>query len=150
MKIIKIFLLLFSLAALISGCVSEKETVDKENYNISGLEKGSYNFIMYDSSGAKLADGNFSVDTIKNDIVTGTYSFKNKYKSFSGFSIMNGRFRGEINRTENTVTINTNPRVADANTFFTLKRTSEGLSGTWIHTLFRGSIQGGKFTAKKL
>lgn len=122
----------------ISGCSSSNSTTGFE------FGKGKYRFTMSDSTGSKLAEGILNVVSYSNNKISGTYDITKKYKEFDGIEVMNGEFSGDINKTEKTVFINTNPKIADANVFWNMKFTKSGLSGTWIYSVFRGNATGGK------
>lgn len=107
------------------------------------LEKGKYKFLMSDSSNVKIAEGELNVTGFEGDKISGNYKFKIKYKNINAFDVMNGEFSGDVNKKENKVFINTNPRIADANVFWNLKFTKSNLKGSWVYSLFRGNSTGG-------
>lgn len=128
------FYLLISLPVIvIAGCSSGNSDSSFE------LKKGEYKFVMTDSNKAMLADGIINIKSYSNDKISGTYKFTKKHKAFDGFDVMNGEFSGEVSKKENKVFINTNPKIADSNVFWNLKFTKSGLSGSWVHSVFRGS-----------
>ncbi|MBV6477896.1 MAG: hypothetical protein HGGPFJEG_00641 [Ignavibacteria bacterium] len=131
------FFFIFIPAVILAGCSSGNSD------SSFTLEKGDYKFIMTDSLKSKLAEGILTVKTISKDKFSGTYKFTKKHKDFSGLEVMNGEFSGEINKAENKVFINTNPRIADSNVFWNLKFTKSSLSGSWVHSVFRGTSSGG-------
>lgn len=113
--------------------------------------KGKYKFVMKDSSGVKIASGILNVTAYENDKISGTYEFTDiTKKDFEGYSSMNGEFSGDVNKSEKTVFINTNPRIADSNVFWRLKINRNSLSGDWTFSVFRGQMTGGfiKITKK--
>lgn len=123
--------------AFISGCSSGNSDSSFK------LEKGEYNFVMNDSNKIKLADGIINIKSYSKDKISGTYEFTKKYKDFDGFDVMNGEFSGEISKAENKVFINTNPKIADSNVFWNLEFKKSGLTGSWVHSVFRGNASRG-------
>jgi len=135
----KLFIIfIISISAIIySGCSSGNSEGSFK------LEKGNYKFSMTDSLKSKLAEGTLSVKTVSSGKISGTYVFTKKYKDFDGSYVMNGEFSGDINKSENKVFINTNPRIADNNVFWNLEFGKSGLSGSWVHSVFRGTSSRG-------
>ncbi len=105
---------------------------------------------MTDSLGKKILDGNLTVkDYLVNDI-SGTYEIVNVYqKDFIALGVMDGTFDGNVMQDSNTVFINTNPRIADANVFWNMKIRSTSVSGEWRYSVFRGSVNKGKVKITK-
>lgn len=126
------------------------------------LKKGKYSYILTDSLNAPLVEGVMTVDAVtKTDIggknmynVTGTYTITNitTDTSYTAFSTMRpGDYKGFYNDSLRTVNINTNPQIADANVFITSDVRTDGLSGWWNFSTFRGTQnQAGFFKASPM
>ncbi len=109
----------------------------KQN-SIGYLSEEGYDFVMYDSTGIKAAEGSLTVKSITNNKIRGVYSFKKVYQEFDGYKSMNkGEFTGVVNNKEKMVLINTNPLHADNNVFFNLKIEPASLKGDWYYTVSR-------------
>jgi hypothetical protein len=113
--------------------------------------KGNYKFVMTDSVGKKILDGNLAVKDYIDDKISGTYEFTNVYqKDFVALGVMDGTFDGNVLPNDsNKVFINTNPRIADANVFWNMKIKSSSVSGEWRYSVFRGSVNSGKVKITK-
>jgi hypothetical protein len=93
---------------------------------------------MYDSAGIKIAEGNLTVKSFKDNKISGDYSFTKVYTEFEGYqSMRKGEFKGSVNDKENMVLINTNPQQADNNVFFNLKIEPLSLKGDWYYSVSR-------------
>ncbi|CAN5569235.1 hypothetical protein BH10BAC5_BH10BAC5_13180 [soil metagenome] len=115
------------------------------------IEKGKYNFVMYDSTGVnKIAEGDFYVESADTTKFKGTYNFKIVFQEdFPGQSSMNGDYTGQINYKERKASVNTNPRIADSNVFFSLYLDQAAMFGDWSYSTFRGPRAAGKVTISK-
>ena len=132
-RIIKVTFFIFLSIAFIS-CSGGNSKHNSLGY----LSEGSYNFTMYDSAGVKIAEGNLTVKSFKDNNISGTYSFTKVYTEFEGYQSMSkGEFKGSVNDKENMVLINTNPQQADNNVFFNLKIEPLSLKGDWYYTVSR-------------
>ncbi|HAX48264.1 MAG TPA: hypothetical protein PK605_06500 [Ignavibacteria bacterium] len=155
MKIITLLSIMFVLMFnACSGSDSEKSI---------SLKTGKYGYVLSDSSGNSLVEGEMSVVTITkqqgtgdvNDYeVTGSYTItKNTADStYQGFSTMNGgEMKGYYNDARKFININTNPRIADANVFINAIVKSKSIEGGWHYSTFRGTHnEGGLFKATKI
>jgi len=155
MKILAILSIAFALVFnACSGSDSEKSI---------SLKTGKYTYVLSDSAGTSLVEGEMSFVTITklqgtgdvNDYeVTGSYTItKNTADStYQGFSTMNGgELKGYYNDTRKFININTNPRIADANVFINAIVKSKSMDGGWHYSTFRGTHnEGGLFKATKL
>ncbi|HMQ69032.1 MAG TPA: hypothetical protein PKA90_08355 [Ignavibacteria bacterium] len=139
-----IYFLLITAMTVTIGCSSGSE---KKPFVFG---KGKYKFVMTDSIGNKILDGNLTVkDYLVNDI-SGIYDIVNVYqKDFIALGVMDGTFDGNVIQDSNTVFINTNPRIADANVFWNMKIRSSSVSGEWRYSVFRGSVNKGKVKITK-
>ena len=109
----------------------------KQN-SIGYLSEGSYDFIMYDSTGLKTAEGSLTVKSFTRKKIQGVYSFTKVYQEFDGYKSMSkGEFTGAVNNKEKMVLIDTNPLHADNNVFFNLKIEPASLKGDWYYTVSR-------------
>lgn len=105
---------------------------------------------MTDSLGKKILDGKLTVKDYLLDKISGTYELTNVYQEdFIALGVMNGEFDGNVIQDSNTVFINTNPRIADANVFWNMKIKSSSVSGEWRYSVFRGSVNSGKVKITK-
>jgi hypothetical protein len=145
-KSISVFIFLFSILILISGCSSSSDYKTKK-FN---LGTGKYNFEMSDSLGKPIAGGTLNLITKENENISGNYNFTKIYqKDFPGLSTMEGDFAGNISDSGRTVFINTNPRIADSNVFWNMKIKNNALTGEWVFSQFRGAVNKGKIKITK-
>jgi len=144
---IKTLLLIYILSVLmsISGCASSSE----ETAFTFGT--GKYNFVMYDSTEKKIAEGTLNVKSKTANNISGTYEFTDIYqKNFPGLSSMDGVFEGNIIPADKKVFINTNPRIADSNVFWNMSIKKTSLSGEWMFSTFRGKANKGRIKITKI
>jgi len=151
MKIIVILSIVFVIA--FNSCSgSETETS-------ASLKKGTYSFVLSDSSGNSLVEGKMVLDTIKiqkdnrDYTVSGSYTISKMTTdtSYHGFASMNGGpFSGYFYESTKLVNINTNPKIADANVFINAYLKGTAIEGGWYYSTFRGmNKEGGLFKATK-
>lgn len=139
-----LFNFLFLFIIFLSGCSSSNEA------SPFVFGKGKYNFTMTDSTGKTMVKGIINVLEKTGDNISGVYELKNIYdKDFPGLPTMEGTFAGNINQTEKTVFINTNPKIADSNVFWNMEVKKNSLQGDWNFSVFRGSINKGKIKITK-
>ncbi len=132
-KITSCLFTVFLIASVIS-CSGGSGRKDSVGY----LSEGKYNFIMYDSSGEKTAEGILNVKSFSEIKINGNYSFTKVYNEFAGYESMSkGEFTGKVNNKEKSVLIDTNPLIADNNVFFNLKIGESSLEGDWYYTYSR-------------
>ena len=155
MKIITLLsIVLVLLFNACSGSDSEKSI---------SLKTGKYGYILSDSTGISLIEGEMSIVKItkqtatgdENDYeVTGSYTItKNTADtSYYGFATMNGgELKGYYNDKKKFISINTNPRIADANVFLNATVKTGEMRGSWSYSTFRGTRnEGGLFSAVKI
>lgn len=153
MKIIIRFLLLPVLVLLYSCSSSNNvKTVD--------LKKGDYSYVISDSIGTSLVEGVIKIDAIKKDEVTVNYRISGTYTitkmtedtSYTGFSTMKGgEYSGFYIDSLKMLSINTNPKIADANVFINAKVNGNEMKGGWSFSTFRSGLkEAGLFTANKI
>jgi hypothetical protein len=112
--------------------------VNSKHNSLGYLSEGSYNYTMYDSAGIKIAEGNLTVTSFKDNKISGNYSFTKVYNEFDGYQSMSkGEFKGSVNDKEKMVLINTNPQQADNNVFFNIKIEPLSLKGDWYYSVSR-------------
>lgn len=130
-----------ALMALLAGCSSSGSG------EYVAFEKGDYTFQMKDSAGGKLVDGNLTVVNVQGNNVSGTYTFTKKYvDDFPGLSSMGGEFAGNVSPDQKTVSLNTNPKIADANVFVSLTAGKYSFYGNWAYSTMRGTLGKGRIT----
>ena len=142
---------LFAIGVLISiaGCSSTNNPCPCNAPLL--IEKGKYNFVMYDSTGInKIAEGDFNIESADTTKFKGNYVFKIVFQNdFPGQSSMNGDFTGQINYKDRKASVNTNPRIADSNVFFSLYLDQTSMFGDWSYSTFRGPRAAGKVSISK-
>jgi hypothetical protein len=150
----KIGFLLLPVFVLLYSCSSSNnvKTVD--------LKKGDYSYVISDSSGLSLVEGVIKMDAIKKDEVTVNYRVSGTYTitkmtedtSYIGFTSMKGgEFSGFYNDSLKMLSINTNPKIADANVFINAKVTGNEITGGWSFSTFRSGLkEAGLFKAIKI
>lgn len=143
-KVLSLFFV-FPVIVYLCGCASSSEE------SAFSFGTGDYNFIMYDSTGKKIAEGVLNLKSKTANNISGTYKFENIYvKDFPGLSSMNGDFEGNIIPADKKVFINTNPRIADSNVFWNMSIKKSSLSGEWMYSTFRGTGNKGKIKITKM
>lgn len=124
------------------------------------LKKGTYSYSIMDSSKKSLVEGKMNIKTVTWDrtmaqyIVDGSYSIvkmtdDTSYTSFSTLKMSNGEFKGYYDDKRKFISINTNPKIADANIFINADVKGSEISGGWYYSSFRGlNKEAGVFIAK--
>jgi hypothetical protein len=148
-----IFCIILALA-LVSCSGSDSTTKVK-------IKKGEYSYILTDSANTTLVEGILKIDAVTKmkDVGQDMYSVTGSYTidkmtddtAYVGFSSMRaGDYKGFYNLLTNSVNINTNPQIADANVFINADVKSGSIEGSWSFSTFRGSSkEGGFFKAIK-
>ena len=141
-KVLPVFLTaLFVLLSACSGGESEKSFP---------LKKGKYSYILTDSMGTSLVEGEMMLNSITkqkdvgedNYVVDGSYTITkaNSDTTYIGFGTMSGgELKGYFNEKTKLININNNPMIADANVFLNGKVTGSVIEGTWNFSTFRGA-----------
>lgn len=124
------------------------------------LKKGSYVYIISDSSGKSLVEGMLMINSVKKQMQRADYSVTGSYtisemtgdSSYTGFSSMrDGDFKGYYNDSLKFININTNPKIADANVFINAYVKGNDMQGGWSFSTLRGTHkEGGIFAASKV
>jgi len=143
MKSLKLFCLAILTAVAFTGCASSGSS------SFLPVEPADYSFTMYDSKGAVLIKGTMTVKDLtlvdkETGRLNGTYTITDSYGDFAGKSSMNGEFSGDYDYSKGKIFMNTNPRIADANVFFSLTMYSSFYEGTWQYSTFRGPTDNGR------
>lgn len=147
------------LCIIASGCSSSNtdEVVKKptKKGGDSLLPYGNYEVSMYDSAGGKLLDAVMTIDSVGPSanadmkLVIGSYKIIKDYADFSGRSTISGEFEGYLNNDRKVLSINTNPRIADANVFINFNIVGKTLDGSWNYSTYRGSTNKGKVSGRR-
>lgn len=154
----KIITILSIIAAIFISSCSGSESEKKIS-----LKTGKYGYVISDSTGKSLIEGEMQINTItkqkdvgtENDyIVGGSYTItkNNADTTYMGFSTMNGgEMTGYYNEERKFININTNPKIADANVFLNAFLKKGNLEGGWHYSTFRGTHnEGGLFKAERI
>jgi hypothetical protein len=148
---IKFFILpvLVSTALLIGACGSSKTTTKKiVEINKAPVDTGVYDFSIYDSLQFKLADGTLNIKNTNNTRLYGSFEVINQYvDNIPGLFKKSGDFEGQYSLEESRISINMNPKIADANIFLNGTAYRDSVIGTWNYSTFRGPANEGIFKA---
>jgi hypothetical protein len=143
---IKAYMYVIAFLIFASGCTSSS---DDSTFTFG---KGSYNFVMYDSTGKKvMIKGIMKVAAYQGDKISGTLEYTTVYdENFSGYSSMSKEFEGNVIKKEKKVWINTNPRIADSNVFWNMIIGKSSMNGEWSYSMFRGAGSKGKIKVTQI
>lgn len=122
------------LSAIILVSCSGSQTME------SRISTGDYIFTMYDGNEKIIMSGTMTVSNIVNMEISGTYNITNLVdKNFEALGVMEGKFKGTMEKNTSAVFINTNPMIADANVFFNLRYNyvEAKFVGEWRYSVFR-------------
>lgn len=149
----KIFLLLFlSIIILISftSCGNfDCSTKDIDSYYLA--EGGTYFFRMEDVNKQPILEGVLKVQKRKGLSMSGTYEITKVYKeSYPGINSMMGTFTAKESDDDNTVYLNTNPKIADDNIIFEFNLMKNKIEGKWYRTTIKGKIDEGNLSGNFL
>ena len=121
------------------------------NKNYDKIQKGKYSFIFEDSLGNKLTEGIFTVESINFQKVNGVYEVKNMFvDKINGLNSKGGNFEAQMDSSMKNLSINMNPKIADANLFINAMVKKDSLIGDWYFSTMRGKQNPGLFRAWKL
>ena len=135
----KIFLTILPVLIL-AACNSSKNFGEDLEFT-----KGDYTYNMLDSSGNKLASGNFFIAEINGKDVSGTYTIDEMFvDAFPGRESMTGKFSGQLGVDNKTLWVNTNPKLSDNNVFMNITAGKFSYLGEWRFSTMRGSVGAGK------
>ena len=140
------FITLFSL--LYFSCGSNSDNVLHPLINIDVPD--SYYFEMMNSDNAKILDGILKIENITEADVSGSYTISNVYdKTFPGLSSLGGKFTGQRKKSDNWLSLNLNPKIADNNIFVNLTVMKYYLMGSWVQSGMTGVSLRGAFNSYK-
>lgn len=140
---INIILLSLLTLVFISGCSSSKDS------DVKRLQIGTYSFTMKDSSGKKLVDGNIVFESMTKGNLSGKYEFTKKYvDNFEGMNTMTGSFSGNYDSVKSTLSLNMNPKIADANVYINASVYKSTIVGDWSYSTMVGVKNKGTFKAR--
>ena len=117
--------------------------------NSTTLLTGTYDFTMTDSlAGITLVKGTVSVDTSGDDLFGHYYITSVTDSSFTGYGSIKrgGEYKGHYDRIGHLVSMNMNPRIADANVYLSAAIKGATLNGGWNFSVMRNDV-GGLFRA---
>src|SRR5205085_6878359 len=116
--------------------------------NPKSIRTGTYDYVFRDSlTNRILITGVMDIDTSGADIY-GHYSVTTVAdSSFTGYGSVQrgGEFKGHYDKTTGEISMNMNPRVADANMFINAKVKTKTLNGSWNFSGMRAPSPGGIF-----
>jgi len=146
MNIIK-FYIVFTAAFILFGCSSSDPVIKRNKFML-----GNFAYVLTDSSGSQLTNGNLKVDIYKGNELSGTYTVvKDPAVTFDGQETMkDGPFSGNYDDSLSLAFFNLNPKIADANIFIFATDYTDSLKGSWYYSTFRGKKSGGLFSAKRV
>lgn len=140
------FLLSIFLSVLFYSC----SNVDCTTKNIDMYflaPGGTYFFKMQDKDGNPILEGIIYVKYRKKLNMSGTYEITKFYnESYPGIKSMMGTFTATESDDDNTVTLNTNPKIADDNIIFEFNLMKNKIEGKWYRTTMKGKIDEGILT----
>jgi hypothetical protein len=144
----KFFYFIFFVAVIIF-CYSCSGSHDSDyNNKHTKFMKGDYDFSFSDSLGTKLVEGTLTIDS-NSASFTGRYDITQKDTTVSmpGMTMMKGSLNGTYSRKDNSLFINMNPKLADANIFIKGKVYKNSLIGDWSYSTMMGVKKSGSFIA---
>ncbi len=141
------YTLILIITLYLFGCSSSEQVIKKNK-----IKLGDYSYIMSDSAGLQLANGNLKIDYYKGNEISGTYTVtKDTAIKFEGQETMkDGPFSGNYNDSLSLAFFNLNPKIADANIFIFATDYTDSLKGSWYYSTFRGKKSGGLFSARRV
>jgi hypothetical protein len=148
-KIKIIFPVIIALSLLVGACGSSDTTGKlKDKYRKAPVRLGTYEFMIYDTTSFRLADGNLIVESAVNNRLAGSYEIMNQYvDEIPGIFEKKGQFEGQYSLEEKKISINMNPKIADANVFLFGDTYKDSIIGTWNFSTMRGVTNKGMFKA---
>jgi len=115
------------------------------------LQTGNYSFVVTDSLGKHLVEGDLILNRTELNRVYGSYEVTKKYvDKLPGMSMSKGIFEGTYDSIKGLVSLNLNPKMADANIFVTARIYRTSLAGEWIYSTILGTRGRGNFVAEKV
>ena len=108
-----------------------------------------YNFVMTDSNSSSLSEGALVIDSFLAKKFTGNYKVTKLYADKINGLKSKGKFEGTADDQVQNISINMNPKVADANLFISAKLSGDSLNGNWMYSTIKGIQQAGFFKSVK-
>jgi hypothetical protein len=143
-KIFNLVIVLLTVSFLFYACSGS----DSVKYK---LQAGKYSFIMSDSTGKNLIEGDMTLIKIDTMKVSGSYEVTKKFiDKIPGMSMTKGIYEGTYDTASAFVSLNMNPKMADANVFVKAKIYRNSLVGEWNYSTLLGSKLRGNFVAEKI
>ena len=126
-------------------------------YACTGSNKGNtdktllttYNFVMTDSNNVSLSEGTLTVESFMAKMFSGNYKVTKMYVDKVNGLKSKGKFEGAADDGMQNISINRNPKIADANLFISAKISGDSLNGTWMYSTMKGVQQAGLFKSVK-
>lgn len=135
---------------LSQGCKNVDCSLDKIDQYF--LKAGStYSFKMSDENYKPIAEGKIFISNKQRLNISGTYTVDSTYRNdYPGISNMKGEFTAKENEDDNTVTLNTNPKISDKNIIFEFNLRLNKIDGRWYCMTPQGRIAEGILTGIKI
>ncbi|MCX7834395.1 MAG: hypothetical protein N2490_09330 [Ignavibacteria bacterium] len=141
----RIFLIHISLLLLLIfySCSNvDCTTKEIDKYYLSA--GGTYFFKMEDKDKKPILEGIIYVRYRTKLNMSGTYEITKIYnESYPGIKSMMGTFTAQESEDDNTVYLNTNPKIADDNIIFEFNLMKNKIEGKWYRTTLKGKIDEG-------
>ena len=135
-------------AVLIFNACGGSNTTTTIKKSKAPVKIGIYDFSLIDSVGIKLADGTLNFKSADKNKITGNFDVTNQYAdNIPGLFNKSGDFEGQFSLELNKVSVNMNPKVADANIFLNGDCYQDSIIGTWNYSTMRGPLNTGVFKA---
>ncbi len=145
MKFFLVFILLFFSLVYFSCGNVDCSTKDIDTYYLA--EGGTYFFKMEDKNNQPILEGTIFVKYRKGLIMSGTYEITKIYnESYPGINSMLGTFTAKESEDDNTVYLNTNPKIADDNIIFEFNLMKNKIEGKWYRTTMKGKVDEGNLS----
>lgn len=108
-----------------------------------------YNFILLDSNSSKLSEGVLFLESAVSKKFSGNYKVNKMFVDKVDGLSSKGKLAGTVNDSTQTIFINMNPKIADANLFISAKPAGDSLNGTWMYSTLMGTKSKGLFKSVK-
>lgn len=143
---ITLYLFVLFLSIVFYSCKNvDCTTKDIDKYFLS--EGGSYFFRMEDKDKKPIVEGVIYVKYRKKLLMSGTYEITKIYnESYPGIKSMQGTFTATEEEDDNTVYLNTNPKIADDNIIFEFNLMKNKIEGKWYRTTLKGKVDEGNLS----
>ena len=112
------------------------------------VKDGKYNFFFFDTANSKKCDGNLTLENAYPNKIFGKYNVVNRNQdTIPGFNYNKGYYEGTTTDKGNTIFLNMNPKIADANLFVNANVVGDSIVGTWNFSTLKGIQDRGIFKA---